>query len=535
LRWANGVTGIENPGRASIEGLALIGGFSGTEGEFHAIHASQVFPYRHLSGWNWSGDFMNLDDAGAGNVNGIVGDTVWVYNCRNAYWNKAGSDNSADAHRNWNISNCREWGFKEETFLANHHSGHEIAGCGVTSYNDGVNIGASVVTYSGNRYFAIVGQEVGASTNAPSGTTDDNTWWGYISAGGAQTGIIAWVSGILVRAGGPIKSLGLNSATTWDGVYQESGEALSQISGQAIVKGGGLAVDGIWKGTVASPGAPSLTGSGTFGLKVRAPVTGGGYKGTSGTITTQLGENDATNKTIHLATDSVNFPTSYRLLFSGADILANYGGSTAWYKLTGPNTTFQGGRSAAVGTGYFVVDRLMIGPQGRQISTETAAPSTGARAQGDYAFNVSASLTNPVGWVCRAAGTPGTWEPDYMYPRANSTTGIGYVTGAGGTVTQATSKTTSVTLSKVCGQFTTFNDALGAGARATFQVTNTAIAATDTVIVNLQSGQATEGTYRYWVEKVAAGSFKLTIENLSAGSLSEALVFNFSAIKAVAA
>lgn len=112
---------------------------------------------------------------------------------------------------------------------------------------------------------------------------------------------------------------------------------------------------------------------------------------------------------------------------------------------------------------------------------------------------------------------------------------IGYATGAGGTVAQLTSKTTAVTLNKVCGQFATLNDALAAGATASFQVNNSNIAATDTILINLQGGQATNGTYRYWIEKVAAGSFIVTIENRSAGGLSEALTFNFAAHKAVTA
>ena len=68
-----------------------------------------------------------------------------------------------------------------------------------------------------------------------------------------------------------------------------------------------------------------------------------------------------------------------------------------------------------------------------------------------------------------------------------------------------------------------------------FTVTNSAVAATDTVNLNLASGNATAGTYRYWVEGLAAGSFKIVIENRSGGALGEALVFNFAVVKAVAA
>lgn len=109
----------------------------------------------------------------------------------------------------------------------------------------------------------------------------------------------------------------------------------------------------------------------------------------------------------------------------------------------------------------------------------------------------------------------------------------GYTTGSGGTVTQITSKATGVTLSKTNGQIVTHNAALAAAAVVSFTVTNTTVAATDTINLNLATGNATAGTYRYWIDKVSAGSFVIAIENRSAGSLSEALTFNYSLVKAV--
>jgi len=44
---------------------------------------------------------------------------------------------------------------------------------------------------------------------------------------------------------------------------------------------------------------------------------------------------------------------------------------------------------------------------------------------------------------------------------------------------------------------------------------------------------AAAGAYRYWVEAIAAGSFKIVIENRSGGSLAEALTLNFATVKAV--
>ena len=54
----------------------------------------------------------------------------------------------------------------------------------------------------------------------------------------------------------------------------------------------------------------------------------------------------------------------------------------------------------------------------------------------------------------------------------------------GGTVTQATNKTTGVTLNTESGQITMNNAALAAAAEVSFTVTNSEIAATDVVVVN---------------------------------------------------
>ena len=75
---------------------------------------------------------------------------------------------------------------------------------------------------------------------------------------------------------------------------------------------------------------------------------------------------------------------------------------------------------------------------------------------------------------------------------------------------------------------------LAAGASAFFTVSNSEVAATDTIDLVLASGNAGAGTYNYQVDKVGAGSFTVWVKNVSAGALSEALVFNFSVTKAVA-
>jgi len=111
----------------------------------------------------------------------------------------------------------------------------------------------------------------------------------------------------------------------------------------------------------------------------------------------------------------------------------------------------------------------------------------------------------------------------------NAAGGIGYSTGAGGTVTQTTSKSTGVTLSKVTGQITMNNAALAANTSVSFTLTNSAIAATDVLNLNFASG-ATPGAYT-WDVQCGAGSAVITITNRTGGSLSEAIVIAFVLFK----
>ena len=107
-----------------------------------------------------------------------------------------------------------------------------------------------------------------------------------------------------------------------------------------------------------------------------------------------------------------------------------------------------------------------------------------------------------------------------------STGTLGFVAGAGGAVTQATSRTTGVTLNKSCGQITMFS-AAGSATAATFTVTNSQVAATDIIRVNQQSGT---NLYNFLITAVANGSFNITFYT-TGGTATDAPVINFSVIK----
>jgi hypothetical protein len=112
----------------------------------------------------------------------------------------------------------------------------------------------------------------------------------------------------------------------------------------------------------------------------------------------------------------------------------------------------------------------------------------------------------------------------------NGSGGLGYATGSGGTVTQATSRTTGVTLDKTNGAIELVS-AAGTTSWQTFTVTNSTVAATDTVIVSQKSGTDLNMIH---VTAVAAGSFNISFAT-TGGATTEQPVFNFAVIKAVTA
>lgn len=115
-----------------------------------------------------------------------------------------------------------------------------------------------------------------------------------------------------------------------------------------------------------------------------------------------------------------------------------------------------------------------------------------------------------------------------------STTGIGYATGAGGSVTQATSKSTAVTLNKNCGQVVMHNASLGAGASVSFVMNNSFVAATDVILCNIANITVAPANYRVRAAP-GGGTVVFTVENVSAGALGEAVVISFSVVHSVTA
>jgi hypothetical protein len=109
---------------------------------------------------------------------------------------------------------------------------------------------------------------------------------------------------------------------------------------------------------------------------------------------------------------------------------------------------------------------------------------------------------------------------------------IGYSAAAQGTVTQATDKSTAVTLNKSAGRITMNNAALAGSTAVSFTLNNSLISTNDTIIVCVSSVTtgSTAGAYTSYISNMSAGSASITLRNLSATSYSEAVIINFCII-----
>jgi len=173
-------------------------------------------------------------------------------------------------------------------------------------------------------------------------------------------------------------------------------------------------------------------------------------------------------------------------------------GTVAWFE----QSTAAGTVTVAAGAGVTITGTLVTTGQYQAIEAIKTAANT---------------------WQCKLLTTGYT----------SNGGGVGYATGAGGTVTQATSKATGVTLNKICGQITLNAAALAADTIVSFTLTDSMIAAGDVLILNHVSG-GTLGAYGLNAA-AAAGSATIHVRNLTAASLSEAVVIGFAVVKAVTA
>jgi hypothetical protein len=290
-------------------------------------------------------------------------------------------------------------------------------------------------------------------------------------------------------------------------------------------------------------------GIGTYTVSVSQTVTSATTYGTTqyGTTLIRVTDTDA-NQFAGQPNGALQFFTS--------DISSPTAGVSAYVaalsESTTPDTSLVFGTRDNTGGGVDANERMRIDSSGNvgigtnspsqrlQVGDGTADTRASFRPNNAFAIGV-ANGSGFAGWIGGSGTTDvmvftnsGGTERMRIDSSGNvlvtSAAGLGYGTGSGGTVTQATSRTTGVTLSKPTGAITMFS-AAGSVVAATFTVTNTLVAATDTIILNQKSGT---NLYVLLVTAVAAGSFNITFYT-TGGVATDAPVINFALIKGVTA
>jgi hypothetical protein len=193
-------------------------------------------------------------------------------------------------------------------------------------------------------------------------------------------------------------------------------------------------------------------------------------------------------------------------------------------------------------TGSYGWIRLQIAATAGQTMTLPAAVSLGVTGIQGYSASVvtfAATGTYEFAFTTSDGGTTITVfdlnRPLNVFTNGltsiTPTNKIGYGTGAGGTITQGTNKSTAVTLDTVSGQITMNNATLNTDTTVSFTLNNTAIAAGDVLILNHVSG-GTVGSYLLNAQ-AGASSAVITVRNITGGNLSEAIVIGYVVIKGV--
>ena len=239
---------------------------------------------------------------------------------------------------------------------------------------------------------------------------------------------------------------------------------------------------------------------------ITLPLNTGVPDGTTVLITTTQ---EITSLTIALNGASAIFGAVTSLGAGCATVYRFYQPTNSWYNINA-ETVFAAGIAAWLTT---------------PSSANLRAAMTDETGTGVLVFNNTPTLITP-----NIGAATGTSLAVTGAVTSSGTAGVGYATGAGGTVTQGSSRTTGVTINKRCGAITMFS-AAGSATAATFTVTNSTVGANDVIILNQASGT---NLYDLLVTAVSAGSFNITFLT-TGGTATDAPVINFAVIDGVSA
>lgn len=510
---------------------------------------------------------MGAGGATEGNANEWRLDNV---NCSNAASGQAlkisGADTNGGQSVAFGVQTSGLGGIIDSEFLGSNFSGSHI--------DSVASLGLGRVTHAGHNYTLISPTAgIGASTTPG---TNGNVW----QDDGVGSGLPAWSGAGSYFPSNAILSTGANTRSVHTGMYIEVGLPTSVVLTPSMVIGGNLQTEFSNSSVVVHSGSGvggivfANPGMGSFRYLAAAHAWGtyayssaqydGLHVNSSAAYDFRLGLHPYTGEAWAVNTASLDIPLVITAPSTGISI--TYGRTAGCRSCVSFN-------EVTIGSG--LTDSRVVG-------NATSIPSTTGYGVGEIRFNRTPSTSAPMGWMLGTQGAPDTWVA--MPSLAGSLTtsgytmatgrlvgrttasagateeisvgngltlsggsltvngvgiatgitstsasaGIGYATGAGGTVTQITSRTTTVVVNKPTGAITLFS-AAGSATPFSFTVTNSTVAATDTIVASIKSGT---DKYRCDTTAVGAGSFELTCVDLT-GTTVEQPVINFNTIKGV--
>jgi hypothetical protein len=315
-----------------------------------------------------------------------------------------GADANAGRAEMGNCSFNGQWGAWDISFLKN-------TWLALHAESNGHATGTMNAWYGGKVWLLRPGTEFYSATTTPG--TDSSVWDEWYDAAAPDAWSVLW-EGQEFLSNGPFASAG----GTWLGIYCEAGQAPVHMTNGAHFRpiinecgytpqslhpitqdGGDIVVNGrFWNGVTTGPHA----NAGFF--------TGLGDNQTLGTIVRVLDNEDGAG---------TNWELRMRLTDT-QDIAFDAGASTRGYTglrsltLTSPTTTSTFGRTNPVPNAA-APNRLIL-PGNVEVTSGTAAPTTGERKRGDVCWNANVTSGQPEGWRCTASGTPGTWSAMANHP-----------------------------------------------------------------------------------------------------------------------
>lgn len=275
--------------------------------------------------------------------------------------------------------------------------------------------------------------------------------------------------------------------------------------------------------------APATSATLTISNGAALTVSGNVTLSSSGSCTLTLGGNNITFATS--GATSLTLPTSGTVAtLAGSEVLSNKDfvdcelGEPISGVLTNC-TDYPVAQLTGLGSG---VATFLATPS----SANLAAAVTGETGSGALVFATSPTLVTPN--IGAATGQSLAVTGALTSSGGN----IGYLAGAGGTVTQITSQTTAVTLNTLSGMVQMISGvSINYETVAVFQVNNSRVAQSDVVIVSIRGGTNSGNTQANVVE-VGSGYFKIAVANNNGSGAAEtgsAIQINFAVFKATTA